>query len=208
MFRIGKSKTSQHDSYNILFIFLENLLFLFFKSTRWLHNTLNYYFFVSTTSFEQLCINTANEELQIFFNFYVFREECDEYSQEGIKGKIIKYSDNRPILEMLLHKPLGLFDIIDEESKIRTATDLTLAEKFNKHFSAKKNIYTKLKSKPLHFIINHYAGPVTYGCGGFLEKNRHTLNYNLLDCLKMSQSQFVSDLYAAKLSATGSLQMK
>ncbi|CAD5118123.1 DgyrCDS6862 [Dimorphilus gyrociliatus] len=158
-------------------------------------------------SFEQLCINTANEELQFFFNFYVFRQELDEYSQEGVKGKTIKYTDNGAILEMLLQKPLGLFDIINEESKIRTATDLTLAEKFNKYFSAKKNIYIKIKSKPLCFTINHYAGPVTYGCGGFLEKNRHTLSHNLLDCLKMSQSQIVSDLYAAKLSSTGSLQM-
>ena len=55
-----------------------------------------------TNSFEQLCINATNEQLQYYFNQQVFQWEMDEYKREGLKAKDIKYTDNRPLVDLFL----------------------------------------------------------------------------------------------------------
>ena len=49
-------------------------------------------------SFEQLCINLANEQLQFFFNEHIFAQELEEYRREGINTADVKYQDNKPVL--------------------------------------------------------------------------------------------------------------
>lgn len=53
-------------------------------------------------SFEQLCINIANEQLQFYFNQHVFEWEFEEYKSEGILLDTIHFENNRPVLEMFL----------------------------------------------------------------------------------------------------------
>lgn len=67
-------------------------------------------------SFEQLCINYANEHLQQFFVSHIFKLEQDEYSKEGISWKRIAFSDNQKTLDLLASKPLNILALIDEES--------------------------------------------------------------------------------------------
>lgn len=67
-------------------------------------------------SFEQLCINFANEHLQQFFVKHVFMLEQEEYAQESIVWKRIDYRDNQQILDTLAIKPLNMLALIDEES--------------------------------------------------------------------------------------------
>ena len=40
-------------------------------------------------SFEQWCINLANEQLQHFFNEHIFKQKLEEYSREGINSNNI-----------------------------------------------------------------------------------------------------------------------
>ena len=49
-----------------------------------------------------------------------------EYKNEGIDATEIQFVDNRPVLDMLLTKPMGLLALLDEESNFPKATDLTL----------------------------------------------------------------------------------
>ena len=70
-----------------------------------------------TNSFEQFCINYANEKLQQQFNQHVFKLEQDEYLKEGIQWKMIDFYDNQPCID-LIEKPLGVFSILEEESII------------------------------------------------------------------------------------------
>lgn len=59
-------------------------------------------------SFEQLCINSANEQLQSFFNTYIFSWELQEYQAEGIKQPKIKFTNNNEILGLFFDVSLKL----------------------------------------------------------------------------------------------------
>ena len=64
-----------------------------------------------SNSFEQLCINMANEQLHNFFNQHIFQWEMQEYKKEGIEGKDIKFVDNTELLTMFTKVKLLLFII-------------------------------------------------------------------------------------------------
>lgn len=71
---------------------------------------------VFVPSFEQLCINYANEQLQQFFVEQIFKQEQEEYLKEGVTWKNISFTDNQQTLDLLALKPLNLLSLIDEET--------------------------------------------------------------------------------------------
>ena len=77
-------------------------------------NFLSIYFFYS---FEQLCINYCNENLQQFFVQHIFKLEQKEYDKEGITWQHIQFVDNQTTLDMLAQKPMNIIALIDEESR-------------------------------------------------------------------------------------------
>jgi myosin heavy subunit len=68
-------------------------------------------------SFEQLCINYANERLQNLFNHHLFELEQQEYKKENLKNwKQISYETNTPIVQLLdCMKSTSLFKLIEEQ---------------------------------------------------------------------------------------------
>lgn len=122
-------------------------------------------------SFEQLCINYANEKLQQFFNQHIFKLEQEEYKKEGISWKDVAYIDNQPCLDMISKKPLGIFSLLDEETTMPKCTDKTFVEKIRSKYEGTP-YFDKDKKSDSTFIVVHYAGKVTYMSEGFLDKNR------------------------------------
>uniref|UniRef100_A0A8D1R6U1 non-specific serine/threonine protein kinase n=1 Tax=Sus scrofa TaxID=9823 RepID=A0A8D1R6U1_PIG len=154
-------------------------------------------------SFEQLCINIANEQIQYYFNQHVFAWEQNEYLNEDVDARVIEYEDNRPLLDMFLQKPMGLLSLLDEESRFPKATDQTLVEKFEDNL--KSQYFWRPKRMELSFGIHHYAGKVTYNASGFLAKNRDTLPTDIVLLLRSSENSVIRQLVSNPLTKTGNL---
>ncbi|XP_006972464.1 myosin-IIIb [Peromyscus maniculatus bairdii] len=154
-------------------------------------------------SFEQLCINIANEQIQYYFNQHVFALEQMEYQNEGVDAVLVQYEDNRPLLDMFLQKPLGLLALLDEESRFPQATDQTLVDKFEDNLRCK--FFWRPKGVELCFGIQHYAGPVLYDASGVLEKNRDTLPADVIVVLRTSENKLLQQLFSIPLTKTGNL---
>ena len=45
---------------------------------------------------------------------------------EGVPVDLVEFSDNRPVLDMLLSRPMGLLALLDEESRFPRASDRSL----------------------------------------------------------------------------------
>uniref|UniRef100_A0A8C6JA27 non-specific serine/threonine protein kinase n=2 Tax=Melopsittacus undulatus TaxID=13146 RepID=A0A8C6JA27_MELUD len=154
-------------------------------------------------SFEQLCINIANEQIQFYFNQHIFALEQMEYQSEGIDATAVEYEDNRPLLDMFLQKPMGLLSLLDEESRFPQATDLTLVDKFEGNLRCK--YFWRPKGVELSFGIQHYAGKVLYDASAFLEKNRDTLPADIVVVLRTSENKLLQQLFSSPLTKTGNL---
>ncbi|AWP21046.1 Myosin IIIA [Scophthalmus maximus] len=154
-------------------------------------------------SFEQLCINIANEQIQFYFNQHIFAWEQDEYLNEEVDARMIEYEDNRPLLDLFLQKPMGMLSLLDEESRFPQATDQTLVEKFEDNLKTK--CFWRPKRVDLGFGIHHYAGKVIYNAAGFLAKNRDTLPADIVLLLRSSENELVRKLVTHPLTKTGNL---
>uniref|UniRef100_A0A8C4RZM5 non-specific serine/threonine protein kinase n=1 Tax=Erpetoichthys calabaricus TaxID=27687 RepID=A0A8C4RZM5_ERPCA len=154
-------------------------------------------------SFEQLCINIANEQIQFYFNQHIFAWEQNEYLNEDVDARVIEYEDNRPLLDMFLQKPMGLLSLLDEESRFPQATDQTLVEKFEDNLKSKN--FWRPKRVDLSFGVHHYAGKVLYSATGFLAKNRDMLPADIVLLLRSSENELIRKLVTNPLTKTGNL---
>ncbi|XP_057424164.1 myosin-1-like isoform X2 [Lotus japonicus] len=136
-------------------------------------------------SFEQFCINYANERLQQHFNRHLFKLEQEEYIQDGIDWAKVEFEDNQDCLNLFEKKPLGLLSLLDEESTFPNGTDLTFADKLKQHLNS-NSCFKGEREKA--FTVSHYAGEVTYDTTGFLEKNRDLLHLDSIQLLSSSKS--------------------
>ncbi|KAJ1553895.1 Myosin type-2 heavy chain 1, partial [Cladochytrium tenue] len=136
-----------------------------------------------TNSFEQFCINYANEKLQQEFNQHVFKLEQEEYVKEKIAWSFIEFNDNQPCIDMIESR-LGLLDLLDEESYIPSGSDASLLIKFHQRFGSPScRFYEKPRFNPNSFIVKHYATSVEYDARGFIAKNRDSVTEEQLNVL-------------------------
>ncbi|KAJ0065199.1 hypothetical protein NL108_006548 [Boleophthalmus pectinirostris] len=155
-----------------------------------------------TNSFEQLCINYANEQLQQFFVRHVFKLEQEEYARESIVWERIDYKDNQQTLDVLATKPMNMLSLIDEESSFPKGTDTTMLQKMNQ-VHGKGGVYLPPKNNyETQFGVKHFAGEVYYDSKGFLEKNRDALSSDLIQMVETSTNKLLKQIFQNELSTT------
>uniref|UniRef100_A0A8C8SPI5 Myosin VC n=1 Tax=Pelusios castaneus TaxID=367368 RepID=A0A8C8SPI5_9SAUR len=145
-------------------------------------------------SFEQFCINYANEKLQQQFNLHVFKLEQEEYMKENIPWTLIDFYDNQPVIDLIEAK-MGILELLDEECLFPQGTDENWLQKLYNNFINKNPFFQKPKMSNTSFIIQHFADKVEYKSEGFLEKNRDTVYEVLIDILKNSKFHLCADFF-------------
>uniref|UniRef100_A0A8C8RLK9 Myosin VIIA n=1 Tax=Pelusios castaneus TaxID=367368 RepID=A0A8C8RLK9_9SAUR len=154
----------------------------------------------TVNSFEQLCINFANENLQQFFVRHVFKLEQEEYNLENINWQHIEFTDNQEALDMIAIKPMNIISLIDEESKFPKGTDTTMLHKLNSQHKLNTNYIPPKNNYETQFGINHFAGVVYYETKGFLEKNRDTLHGDIIQLVHSSKNKFIKQIFQADVA--------
>ncbi|TYH92298.1 hypothetical protein ES332_A13G172700v1 [Gossypium tomentosum] len=176
---------------------INNLLEVGKQHTGWSISILDIYGFESfkKNSFEQFCINYANERLQQHFNRHVFKLEQEEYELDGIDGVKVDFADNQECLDLFEKKPIGLLSLLDEDLHSPDANDATLANKLKQNLNG---MACFKGDKGRVFGVQHFAGEVLYNTNDFLKKNQDSLNPELIELLSSCNGQ-LPQLFAIKM---------
>ncbi|XP_045805030.1 myosin-2-like [Trifolium pratense] len=161
------------------------------KYTEKFISILDFYGFQSfqKNNFEQFCINYANERLQQHFNRHLFKLEQEDCESDGIVCTELDFEDNQECLDLFEKKPLSLFSLLDEESNLTEASDLTFSNKLKNLLDA--NHCFKVERGGA-FSVRHYAGEVLYDTNGFIEKNRDMLSSNSIQLISSCNCELLN----------------
>jgi len=161
-------------------------------------------------SFEQLCINFANEKLQQMFNRHTFTLEEQTYIEERVPFDKIEFHDSQPLLSFLGlgasgGPPVrdGVLQLLDEQTAINGTDEKFLQQVVSRHNMKRKLFSDRCKSRTA-FIVFHYAGAVEYETGGFVFKNADKLFENLETTMAASTSEKIKTIFSS-VSASSTL---
>lgn len=155
-------------------------------------------------SFEQFCINYCNEKLQQFFNERILKEEQIIYEKEGLGLKKIEFTDNQDCIDLIEGKSIGVFDLLDEESKLPKPSPSHFTEMVHQKQSGHFRLAVPRKSKLRDhreirddegFLIRHFAGAVCYETQHFIEKNNDALHASLEGLMLDSKNSLLKSLF-------------
>ncbi|CAO3584909.1 unnamed protein product [Absidia cylindrospora] len=158
-------------------------------------------------SFEQFCINYANEKLQQQFNQHVFKLEQEEYIREEINWTFIEFSDNQKCIELIEGK-LGILSLLDEESRLPAGSDQGFIQKLYNNFDKQEfeNHFKKPRFSNDAFTISHYAHDVQYETENFLDKNKDSVPEEHLALLQSTEFGFLKEVLE-KAASNNSMQI-
>eukprot|EP00208_Stichococcus_sp_RCC1054_P002079 CAMPEP_0206143610 /NCGR_PEP_ID=MMETSP1473-20131121/21153_1 /ASSEMBLY_ACC=CAM_ASM_001109 /TAXON_ID=1461547 /ORGANISM="Stichococcus sp, Strain RCC1054" /LENGTH=1690 /DNA_ID=CAMNT_0053539093 /DNA_START=726 /DNA_END=5798 /DNA_ORIENTATION=+ len=163
----------------------------------------------AVNSFEQLCINLANERLQQHFNQHIFKGEQEEYVREGIKWSYVDFVDNQGTLDLLEGTgpgpagALGVFPLIDEANRMgNRSSPEGLAHTVRKQLAGRPG-FTAPRHPQSAFGISHYAGQVVYSTDQLLDKNKDFVVAEHAALVRGSQSPFVQQLLVEDAEPAG-----
>ncbi|GBG31775.1 Myosin-6 [Hondaea fermentalgiana] len=158
-------------------------------------------------SFEQLCINFANERLQQLFNQTTFGDEEELYEVERVQFRHIDFEDNQIVLDLIDKRPDGILNLLDDECLVPGGTDERFMGRIESvhadhprfqglgSASSKNRAVARSKDDELAFSIKHFAGTVVYDARGFMAKNSDTLYQDLYNVCSYSEDDMTRMLF-------------
>jgi len=165
-------------------------------------------------SFEQLCINLANERLQQCFVENVLKAEQELYKREALEWKDLAVPDSTPVLTCISY----IFNQLDDFSSRlargleKDGTDERFCEKVTTEATKDPSMAQVLKRPAVggagrsrrltaaptslneFFTVKHYAGIVEYSTTGWLNKNNDRLLAECEELIADSSSHAVKAL--------------
>ncbi|ETO85300.1 hypothetical protein, variant 1 [Phytophthora nicotianae P1976] len=151
-------------------------------------------------SFEQFCINYANEKLQQKFTQDVFKTVQIEYEAEGIMWSHIDFADNQDVISVIEDR-LGIISLLNDEVMRPKGNDESLVSKLSTIHKDEQDVIEFPRTSRTQFTIKHYAGAVTYESLGFLEKHKDALLPDLSDLMRGSSKQFLRTIFTEKIGS-------
>ncbi|OWZ16661.1 Myosin [Phytophthora megakarya] len=151
-------------------------------------------------SFEQFCINYANEKLQQKFTQDVFKTVQIEYEAEGIIWSHIDFADNQDVISVIEDR-LGIISLLNDEVMRPKGNDESLVSKLSTIHKDEQDVIEFPRTSRTQFTIKHYAGAVTYESLGFLEKHKDALLPDLSDLMRGSSKQFLRTIFTEKIGS-------
>ena len=150
-------------------------------------------------SFEQLCINYANERLQQFFNNSLFKLEQDEYVKEKIDWSKINFKDNKDIIELIDNNSKSIFSLLDSEAILKNTDDKKFRDNVYNHLTGNPHLVSYKGGYGDTIVIHHYAGQVEYLVYSFIEKNNDQLNNDIGEAFENSKNKLIKHLFKKKV---------
>ena len=159
----------------------------------------------SKNTFEQLCVNYANEKLQHQFNQFMFQVQQDEYEKEKIKWEgFVEFADNSGVIKMINDIFNTLNDACQRSGRKDGAReDESFANILYGEFRKKKwpqFLLGKRRAGKYMFAVNHYAGQVDYTTKGFVKKNKDSLPDCVLDMVKSAGLSVTNAIFEERVS--------
>jgi len=161
-------------------------------------------------SFEQLCINLANERLQQYFVENVLVAEQSLYKREGLPWMGLNLPDAAPVVNTISKIFLQLDELSQQfaTGMEKVATDERFCQRTIEDASKdpqRKEVLKQLKMSNKRgssanlalnegFTIRHYAGQVEYTTKGWLDKNNDRLLPECEELICDSKNEFVKSL--------------
>ena len=145
-------------------------------------------------SFEQFCINYANEKLQNLYVLDIFKEIENMFKREGLMEYYsqIEYKDNTIILEGMGKYPSGIFYQLDNECNVGQK-DNNLLSRILQQAKSNASIKPSLKNKDKFFIC-HTAKDVEYGIAGFCSKNLDEFKLRMRDSIDSIKDELLQTM--------------
>ncbi|XP_071790068.1 unconventional myosin-XVIIIa-like isoform X4 [Asterias amurensis] len=175
-------------------------------------------------SFHDLCINYAQERMQLLFHDSMFTTQQDKYAQENIDcefeqaestpDRMVRLMDKQQGMMRTSNMDLrdvdqkGLLWLLDEESIFPGANDDSFMERIYVHYgeqATKKDGLLRGCREKNNFILNHFqqTTPIQYNSTGWLKASReHPVVRMAIVILQESQKTYISSLF---VSLAGSL---
>jgi len=163
-------------------------------------------------SFEQFCINYVNEKLQQIFIELTLKAEQEEYVRERITWAPIKFFNNKVVCDLCeARSPPGVFAVLDDvcATMAKEAGD-TVDRKLLDKLDTYCGVHPHFQRYESGFQVRHYAGDVSYGVLGFVEKNRDTLGAELTALVRAGTDPLLAEMLAPLLpdDAVGSSPLR
>jgi myosin heavy subunit len=99
------------------------------------------------------------------------------------------------VIDLISKKPGGLLILLEEHGMLaRKPDNKALLSAYNQTHVGKSEAYARPRFQADSFIVKHFAGEVTYGIAGWLEKNNDALNDTLLSAINNSGNPFVANV--------------